>query len=117
MKELKKYAEDVAGCPIRSVLAVLSAKCPLLAMFTLSSGEPKHFGELGREIPDISPKMLSQTLKTLVGEDLISRRVLPEVPPRTQYCLTPYGKTFLDAANPLLQWGLSHLDRENSGQK
>lgn len=55
MKRNNNLYEDVAGCPIRSVLAVIAAKWPMLIVDALSDGKPKFFGELGREIPDISP--------------------------------------------------------------
>ncbi len=112
MKDIKGYVEDVAGCPIRSVLTVIAAKWPMLVIYTLSDGQPKFFGELSRAIPDVSPKMLSQALKMLADEELVSRTVIPEIPPRTQYQLTAYGSTLLEAMNPLITWALSHLDKK-----
>lgn len=112
MKVKEILAEDVAGCPIRSVLAVIAAKWPMLIVDALSNGEPMFFGELGRAIPDVSPKMLSQALKMLAEEELITRTVIPEIPPRTQYQLTEYGKTLLEAMNPLVNWALAHLERK-----
>lgn len=112
MKVKENLAEDVAGCPIRSVLAVIAAKWPMLIVDALSNGEPMFFGELGRAIPDVSPKMLSQALKMLAEEELITRTVIPEIPPRTQYQLTEYGKTLLEAMNPLVNWALAHLERK-----
>lgn len=111
MKGCKNLTEDVTGCPIRSVLAVIAGKWPMLVVDALSNGESIHFGELNRKIPDISPKMLSQSLKMLVEEDLVSRTVIPDVPPRTQYRLTPYGQTLLEAMSPLISWALAHLER------
>ncbi len=112
MREPKKLVEDVVGCPIRSVLAVIAAKWPMLVVYTLSDRQPKFFGELSRLIPDVSPKMLSQALKMLVDEELVTRTVIPEIPPRTQYQLTDYGATFLDAMNPLINWALAHLSKK-----
>ncbi len=112
MKGIKSDVEDVAGCPIRSVLTVIAAKWPMLVVHTLSDGKPKFFGELSRAIPDVSPKMLSQALKMLADEELVSRTVIPEIPPRTQYQLTAYGSTLLEAMNPLINWALSHLDKK-----
>ncbi len=112
MKDCGNIVEDVTGCPIRSVLAVIAAKWPMLIVDALSDGRPKFFGELNRAIPDVSPKMLSQALKMLVGEGLATRTVLPEVPPRTQYQLTPYGQTLLQAMNPLIDWAMAHLEKK-----
>lgn len=110
MKETKNLVEDVAGCPIRSVLSVIAAKWPMLVVNTLSDGKPMFFGELGRAIPDISPKMLSQALKMLTEQGIVQRTVIPEIPPRTQYRLTPYGETFLKALAPLITWALHHME-------
>ncbi len=109
MNQQHYQTEDVAGCPIRSVLSVIAAKWPMLVVFTLSDGQTKFFGELRRAIPDISPKMLSQALKTLVEEEIISRCVVPLNPPRTHYQLTDYGRTLLEAMTPLTQWALRHM--------
>lgn len=114
MKESKKYIKDVAGCPIRSVLNVIAAKWPMLVVYALSDGQPKFFGELSRAIPDVSPKMLSQALKMLGDEGLVTRTVIPEIPPRTQYQLTPYGTTLLKAMQPLVDWALSHLEKKKN---
>lgn len=112
MEKRNNLVKDVANCPFRNVLAVIASKWPMLVIDALSDGEPLHYGELNRAIPDVSPKMLSQALKILVSEDLVSRTVIPEVPPRTQYQLTPYGQTFLTAMNPLKDWALAHIDRK-----
>lgn len=111
MNEKKNLIKDVAGCPIRSVLAVLAAKWPMLVVNALSDGRPMFFGELGRAIPDVSPRMLSQALKMLMNEELVTRTVIPEIPPRTQYQLTAYGETLLEAMNPLINWALAHLKK------
>ncbi len=112
MKKIDNRNEDVAGCPIRSVLTVIAAKWPMLVIYTLSDGQSKFFGELSRAIPDVSPKMLSQALKMLVEEALVTRTVIPDIPPRTQYRLTAYGETFLEAMNPLIKWASSHLQKK-----
>lgn len=111
MNRTTRPCGDAAGCPIRSVLAVIAAKWPMLIIDALKDGNPRFFGELTRAIPDISPKMLSQSLKMLVAEGLVSRTVLPEIPPRTRYRLTPYGQTLLNALTPLTAWALAHLRR------
>ncbi len=103
---------DVAGCPIRNVLSVIAAKWPMLIIYTLNDGKPKFFGELRRAIPDVSPKMLSQSLKILIEEGLLTRTVIPQIPPRTQYQLTSYGATLLEAMSPLITWALEHMKKK-----
>ncbi len=112
MNVKKQLIEDVVDCPIRSVLTVIAAKWSMLVVNALSDGQPKSFGELRRSIPDVSPKMLSQALKMLINEELLSRTVIPENPPRTQYKLTAYGETLLVAMNPLINWALAHMEKE-----
>ena len=112
MNERYENKQDAVGCPIRNVLAVIAAKWPMLIVHALSDGRPQFFGELNRSIPDVSPKMLSQSLKKLVGERLVERTVIPDVPPRTQYQLTPYGHTLLQAMTPLTNWALEHMKRQ-----
>ncbi|MCC8114076.1 MAG: helix-turn-helix transcriptional regulator [Bacteroidales bacterium] len=100
-------------CPIRNVLDSLASKWPLLVLHSLSAGKPMYFGELRRSIPDVSPKMLSAALKLLVEEEIITRTVVPVVPPRTLYALTSHGEELLQAIEPLLQWAVNHMRRKS----
>lgn len=103
--------EDIADCPIRNVLDCLAGKWPLLVIHQLDTQGQLHFGELRRCIPDASPKMLSQTLKLLVTNQIVERQVIPDTPPRTLYLLTDYGQSLLLALTPLIQWASAHLIR------
>ena len=78
-------------CPIRNILARISDKWSLLVIYTLdkTGKEKMRFKELQREIPDISQKMLTVTLRTLEEDGYLTRTVYPEVPPRVEYKLTP----------------------------
>lgn len=78
-------------CPIRNILARLCDKWSLLVIYTLNKAgkEVMRFKELQREIPDISQKMLTVTLRTLEEDGYITCTVYPEVPPRVEYALTP----------------------------
>jgi DNA-binding HxlR family transcriptional regulator len=92
-----------SDCPGREVLNQLTSRWGLLILVALRSG-PLRFYELRALVDGISEKMLSQTLRTLVRDGLLSREVLPSVPPSVRYALTPLGG---DAALPLetmLRW-------------
>ena len=106
-----KY-QEIADCPIRNVLDVIAGKWAMLIISVLNEGKPLCFGELNRAIPDISPKMLSKSLKILVEEGLVSRKVIPDIPPRTQYRLTDYGCTLLTAIQPMIEWAMAHMRRK-----
>lgn len=98
-------------CPIRNILARISDKWSLLVLYTLEkAGKQIRFKELQREIPDISQKMLTVTLRTLEEDGYITRTVFPEVPPRVEYALTARTHSLLPHINALIGWALEHKD-------
>lgn len=100
------------GCPIRNILARISGKWSLLVIFTLdkTGREPMRFKELQREIPDISQKMLTATLRILEEDGYVMRTVYPEVPPRVEYALTSRALSLLPHINALMGWALENKD-------
>ena len=98
------------NCPIRNVLSRIGDKWSMLVLFTLEYNRCQRFKELQRNIPDISQKMLTTTLKMLEGDGLIHREVFPEVPPRVEYSLTEKGKSLLPLIDNLLSWASEHMD-------
>ena len=92
-----------AVCPIRGVLDKLGDKWSMLVILELSAGE-RRFSELKRQIPDISQKMLTQTLRILQRDGLVARAVHPTVPPAVSYDLTPMGKSLLTPFGALVAW-------------
>ena len=99
-------------CPIRNILARLCDKWSLLVMYTLDKAGrvPMRFKELQREIPDISQKMLTVTLRTLEEEGYVTRTIYPEVPPRVEYALTERTHSLLPHINALIAWALENMD-------
>lgn len=99
-------------CPIRNILARLCDKWSLLVIYTLNKAdaEPRRFKELQREIPDISQKMLTLTLRTLEDDGYVTRTVYPEVPPRVEYALTPRTYSLLPHINALIGWAIENKD-------
>lgn len=69
-----------------------------------------RFSDLCKTIPDVSQKMLTSTLRKLEADDLLSRTVYPEVPPRVEYKLTKRGKTLIPLLNQLVDWSLDNMD-------
>lgn len=99
------------GCPIRNILARLCDKWSLLTIYTLNKqNRTMRFKELQREIPDISQKMLTVTLRTLEEDGYVTRTVYPEVPPRVEYTLTPRTMTLLPHINALISWALENME-------
>ena len=100
------------NCPIRNILARLCDKWSLLVIYTLDKAgkETVRFKELQREIPDISQKMLTVTLRTLEDDGYVTRTVYPEVPPRVEYALTDRTHSLMPHINALIEWALENKD-------
>nr|WP_314499864.1 helix-turn-helix domain-containing protein [uncultured Prevotella sp.] len=97
-------------CPIRNVLSRVGDKWSMLVLFTLENNSSQRFKELQRNIPDISQKMLTATLKTLEGDGLILREAFPEIPPRVEYSLTQKGQSLLPLINNLISWASENME-------
>lgn len=68
-----------------------------------------RFRDLSKAIPDVSQKMLTATLRELEADDLVVRKVYPEIPPRVEYYLTERGKSLIPLLNQLVEWSLSNM--------
>lgn len=98
------------NCPIRNILSRIGDKWSMLVLYTLETYEAKRFKELQRNIPDISQKMLTATLRMLEADGLVKREAFAEVPPRVEYSLSDKGKTLLPHINALLSWATDNMD-------
>ena len=98
------------NCPVRNVLSRVGDKWSMLILFTLESHPTIRFKELQRNIPDISQKILTATLKTLEADGLVTREVFPEVPPRVEYSLTAKGLSLLPLIDNLLTWASDNME-------
>lgn len=98
-------------CPIRNVLSRIGDRWSLLVLLALhDKAEAMRFSDLCKAIPDVSQKMLTSTLRKLEADDLLSRTIYPEVPPRVEYKLTKRGKTLIPLLNQLVDWSLDNMD-------
>ena len=98
------------NCPIRNILSRIGDKWSMLVLYTLETDEAKRFKELQRNLPDISQKMLTATLKMLEADGLVKREAFAEVPPRVEYSLSDKGKTLLPHINALISWATDNMD-------
>lgn len=94
-------------CPIRDVLDRIGDRWSVLVLKQLEGGTCR-FTVLKRAIPDISQRMLSQTLRHLEADGLVSRTVYPTIPPRVDYALTELGRSLLVPLDGLVVWALTH---------
>lgn len=97
------------SCPVRSIMDKIGSKWSVLLIMVLAQ-RPHRFGELKREVSDISQRMLTQTLRELQRDGLISRHVHATTPPTVEYRLTALGETLLVPLTGLLSWAEAHSD-------
>jgi DNA-binding HxlR family transcriptional regulator len=96
-----------AQCPVRDVLDRIGDKWSTLIIIMLA-GRVHRFGELRRAIPDISQRMLTQTLRDLQRDGFVARRVYPTQPPSVEYSLTALGVSLLEPVAGLTRWADEH---------
>jgi len=96
--------------PVQDALYILSGKWKLQIILSLSFGK-KRFKQIQREIPGLTPKMLSKELKDLEINELVVRNVYDTVPVTVEYELTNYGKTLNPLMGELHKWGTKHRRR------
>ena len=94
---------------ISTLLARIGDKWTVLVVQTLGQGS-RRFNELRREIPSVSQRMLTLTLRNLERDGLVSRTVTPTIPPRVDYALTDLGCSLLKPVNALSQWALDNVE-------
>ena len=98
----------------RDALEVIQGKWRLPIVLALTFGD-KRFGEIQRDIEDISPKMLSQELKALEENKIITRTMYDSMPVVVEYSLTPLGQSMKKMLEEILNWG-SHFRKEIVGK-
>ena len=97
-------------CPIRNILARISDKWSILVLFTLNQSTLMRFNALQKNIPDISQKILTMTLRTLEEDGFVKRQVYAEVPPRVEYSLTDRAISLLPHINSLIVWAKENMN-------
>jgi DNA-binding HxlR family transcriptional regulator len=100
---------NLSDCPVRDVIQGLNGKWSSLLMAALAE-QPYRFGELRRLVPDISQRMLTQTLYDLQRDGYVRREVFPTKPPSVEYSLTDLGRSMFGALQHLLQWAENNHD-------
>lgn len=98
----------IESCPVSVALDVFGGKWKLQIIWILNE-QNLRFGELKRQLPGISEKILIQQLKQLAEDGVVIRHQYPEVPPRVEYHLTDVGRSLLPIMHQLKDWSLEHL--------
>src|SRR5690242_20093592 len=100
---------------ISTLLSRIGDKWTVLVVETLGAG-PKRFNELRREIPSVSQRMLTLTLRNLERDGLVSRTVTPTIPPRVDYELTDLGHSLQKPICGLANWALENVEKIHAAQ-
>ncbi|GAB3979363.1 helix-turn-helix domain-containing protein [Plantactinospora veratri] len=106
----RDYDAFLAACPTRELLTTLTDKWAALVIAALADGPQRH-GELARRIAGVSQKMLTQTLRKLERDGLLTRTVTASVPARVDYALTPLGGDLVPVMVAIKTWAEAHMDR------
>jgi len=99
-------------CPVRDTIDVIHGKWKSLVLVALKPGS-RRFGQLCREVPEAKQKVLTQQLRELEADGIVSRTVSGTRSLRVEYALTPYGKTLVRVLTAMAEWGALHRKRRS----
>ena len=109
MIKMKKIKSEHAMCPVDYAFRRIGGKYKARILWHIHRNKVLRYGELKRTIPDITTKMLTQTLRELEEDKLLNRKVFHEVPPRVEYSLTEVGKELIPSIKKLMEWGEAQM--------
>ena len=113
-KGRKKMDKHPELCRVDDALNILVGKWKPIILLTLLQQGTKRFSELKRSVPGITQKMLTNQLRELEKEDIITRKVYAQVPPKVEYSITEYGKSLTPILVAMHDWGTAHnLHKKN----
>ena len=104
--------KDLPACPVELTLLLISNKWKVLIIRDLLDGA-KRFSELKKSINNISQKVLTSNLREMEENDLLTRKVYPEVPPRVEYTLTDIGYSLKTLLDDMDRWGTWYRNEVN----
>ncbi len=112
MKNISKTVKKTQPCGVDYAFKRIGGKYKARILWHLNSKKVLRYGELGRTLPDITTKMLTQTLRELEDDNLIIRKVFHEVPPKVEYSLSNTGRELVPFIKHLHNWGNKQLKKE-----
>lgn len=104
-KSDKKMIFDENSCPVTATMKVLGGKWKAILINAIYHTSPARFGELKRNVTGITQSMLTQQLRELEEDGIISRKIYAEIPPRVEYTLTEFGLTLSPIMQSMAKWG------------
>lgn len=104
--------EEMPACPVATTVQLIGSKWKLLILRNLRM-RPWRFNELRRDLEGLSQKVLTDSLRAMEDDGIITRTVYPEVPPRVEYALSPLGKSMEPILDAMEQWGSAYQKMMN----
>lgn len=101
----KSFVFDEESCPVTATMQVLGGKWKPILINAIYLTAPARFGELKRSVKGITQSMLTQQLRELEEDGIISRKIYAEIPPRVEYTLTEFGLTLSPIMLSMAEWG------------
>ena len=105
----KKIPVDM-DCPLRLTMSLIESKWKSCMLDELRDGRPLRPSELHKRLPEAVPRVLDLQLKELVEDGLVAKTIYPELPPRSEYRITPLGASLLPIIDAMLRWGEAHME-------
>lgn len=102
--------EEMPACPVATTVELIGSKWKLLIIRNLRM-RPWRFNELKRDLEGISQKVLTDSLRSLEEDGIVTRTVYPEVPPRVEYALSDLGESMRPIIDVMQRWGLEYQAR------
>lgn len=102
--------EEMPACPVATTVQLIGSKWKLLIMRNLMA-RPWRFNELRKDLDGVSQKVLTDSLRAMESDGIISRTVYPEVPPRVEYALSPLGETMRPILDAMEKWGREYKEK------
>ncbi len=106
-----KTKEEMPACPVATTVQMIGSKWKLLIMRNLLA-RPWRFNELQKDLDGISQKVLTDSLRSMEADGIITRTVFPEVPPRVEYSLSELGESMRPIIKSMEEWGLNYKNRD-----
>lgn len=107
-----KTKDELPDCPVATTVQLIGNKWKLLILRNLLA-RPWRFNELRRDLDGISQKVLTESLRSLEEDGIVSRTVYAEVPPRVEYALTELGESMRPILDAMQAWGNAYRARKN----
>lgn len=100
--------QELLQCPVNYTLKLIGGRWKTIILWELTKGGAKRFSDLKQDIQGISERILAKQLKELVADGLIINERFAEVPPRSEYSLTPLGQSLEPVLERIMHWGVRH---------